>query len=491
MNEIQKSIIQGSNLFGYDLSNELPKDTDNKNIWISPFCISSCFSLIYPGSDGNTAVEIANVMGYPTSSPSDEVAIQTIDLESSILDTYSSDKSGDSPIVLISNKIYVSYDISLQQDFIDTLNFNTDNGTFIEYDFNFAADDAPTIINDWVRGSTLGKIDKIVEDDISDVKLMALNAIYVKAQWESVFEEANTQKAPFYAAPVGNNIIGAVNLMYQDGYFPYYEDGNYQYLELRFSDSSMFVLFALPFTTDAVTLTSTSINHVLDNLQDKNVNIWLPKMKIEEKYFLGEPLQNMGMIDTFSELANFKQMTVGGGLYISRVIHKAMIELDETGVIAAAVTEIDFEDEDEYIPDEEEKIEFRADHPFQMFIIDGAYDNLILFMGEIDDPGFDSSVDMTELENSERYTYQEGKAENELVENINNGRIGNLFDMGELRNRGQHDPYIQQMAMEQDEVNENEGVMTMDFTSIVAVLIVMMFCGLTMCCCVSDAKTIK
>eukprot|EP01083_Nonionella_stella_P242399 845554_1 len=122
-------LIDGSNTFGYDLSNKLFTDVST-NIWISPICITSCFALIYPGSHGETQTQIANVMGYPTgpSVHASDITQQFLTLQSSIETTYdgiTSNSYDDDPpsveYIAIANKIYSSRLLTLKPPYIDAL----------------------------------------------------------------------------------------------------------------------------------------------------------------------------------------------------------------------------------------------------------------------------------------------------------------------------------------------------------------------------------
>ena len=112
----------------------------------------------------------------------------------------------------------------------------------------------------------------------------------------------------------------------------------------------------------------------------------LPKISIEAQYGLNDPLKNLGIIDAFQGgSANFSGINGGNNLFIDVVIHKTMIEMDEKGLVAAAVTLIGIGESAPVTPPV--PVLFKADHPFQMFIIDGEHDNTILFMGLVNNPG--------------------------------------------------------------------------------------------------------
>ena len=194
--------------------------------------------------------------------------------------------------------------------------------------------------------------------------------------------------------------VSECHLMHQTGDFAYYSNGEYQFLKFSFSDSAeLYVLFALPITDTLITDKSV-IDDALKKLESTYVALALPKLSIEASYTLNEPLMDLGITDAFTSNADFSAMAENQKLKIDQVIHKTMVKMDENGLVAAAVTIIDMMDG---AIDEEElpiPILFKADHPFQMFIIDGDHDNAILFMGDVNKPGIPKGSDVPKYNES-------------------------------------------------------------------------------------------
>ena len=165
-NDLQSTLIDGNSRFGHDVSSTVFEDAST-NIWISPFSITSCFSLIYPGSGGQTQSEIAEIMGYPTDSSTDEVAQEYFTLQSSIESMYDGSRIGEHSarrtMIGIANKIFSAHDLVLKQSYIDAL---SDGGeSFIDAEFDFAAQNATILINEWVNDNTNGLIEEILPED--------------------------------------------------------------------------------------------------------------------------------------------------------------------------------------------------------------------------------------------------------------------------------------------------------------------------------------
>jgi len=384
-------LVGGSNEFGYDLAKNLHNHDKSSNLWLSPFCISSCFSLVYPGSRGKTQSQISNVMGYPTDNSFD-VTKQFFALQSLIESTYSGPSENDDrwarkkSIVGIANKIYASKSLTLKQEYVDALDDGRES--FIESDFDFEADDAVTIINQWVNKSTNGLIDSIVDQVNPDWRLVALNAIYLNGTFQSQFKKHMTSSNAFYSDTSRTEKVADCHLMHQIKNFDYFSDGRHQFLKFPFSDSEdLFVLFALPIADNSGFISDKQvIDDVLTKLESTYIALALPKLSIETSYDLNKPLMELGIKDAFTSNADFSGMSETEKLQIDQVIHKTMVEMDENGLVAAAVTMIAMM-KMSMMMDKPTPILFKADHPFQLFIIDGEHNNAILFMGNVNEPG--------------------------------------------------------------------------------------------------------
>jgi len=371
--------------------------------------------LVYPGSGGQTESEIAEIMGYPTDSTSKDVTNAFLELQSSIESTYDGSKMGNysrSPrnsVIGIANKIYAAKDLMLKQSYINTLTANGDSeeDSFIDSNFDFASDDATQSINDWVNDNTNGLIEEIIDEntDISHWKLAALNAIYLNATFKLQFESYFTSKNSFFDSVARTNAVADCHLMHQKDYFDYFEDGKYQFLKFQFVDNTdLFALFVLPIdphtetTKNGLITDYNVISNAISNLESRYIALALPKLSIEASYQLKEPLTLMGMEDAFGSDADFSGMS-NESLFIDSVIHKTMVEMDENGLVAAAVTMIGMVKMSMPITTEPPPTLFKADHSFQMFIVDGEHENTVLFMGQINNPGIP--------EDAEEPTYDE------------------------------------------------------------------------------------
>jgi serpin B len=114
-----------------------------------------------------------------------------------------------------------------------------------------------------------------------------------------------------------------------------------------------------------------------------NVLIQLPKFKYGFKALLNDPLINLGLGIAFTESADFSNITPGGGIFISRVIHQTFIDVNEEGTEAAAATIVEMLESS--VPSG--PTPFRADRPF-LYVIRENSTGALLFMGKVGKPEY-------------------------------------------------------------------------------------------------------
>ncbi len=201
--------------------------------------------------------------------------------------------------------------------------------------------------------------------------------------WETKFKEANTNDAPFTLFS-GKKV--EVPLMYQKGDFKYLEREDLQVVELPYKGDEISMLVLLPKKVDGLPELEKSLT--LDNLQNwlprrkREVLVYLPKFKLTLQFALAGVLKSMGMTDAFSiPHADFSGITGRKELFISAVIHKAFVDVNEEGTEAAAATAIGMET----TSIKPQPPVFRADHPF-IFMIRDNNSGSILFIGRVANP---------------------------------------------------------------------------------------------------------
>ena len=244
-------------------------------------------------------------------------------------------------------------------------------------------------VNNWCSNKTHGKINSILNDLSPETVMIILNAVYFKGEWISLFEEDFTRDLPFYN--FGKN-EKKVPTMTQIEYFSYYEDKKVQAIRLRFTKDFMSAIIILPAEGTDInkyinTLSSSNEEYrkILKELSFAKVHLQLPKFELYFSDNLNQILIDLGMYNAFnSELADFSGLRKDGGLFISRVIHKTYLKVNEQGTEAAAVTAIAMDGA--AFPGEEKIYDLKVNRPF-LFLLQNSelpegYD--LVFMSKIE-----------------------------------------------------------------------------------------------------------
>ena len=195
-------------------------------------------------------------------------------------------------------------------------------------------------VNSWCDKKTHGKINKII-DDITGVLMILINAIYFKGIWKHTFDKKLTQKNSFLNF---NKSEKKVDFMNMSNNFNYFDNGNVQAIELDYQKDNLTALIILPQTEKDINnylknFTSTTYNEISQGLFNQQVRLSLPKFEIKYETDLKNILISMGMKEAFGS-ADFSVMRKEKDIFISRVIHKTFIKVDEQGTEAAAVTAV-------------------------------------------------------------------------------------------------------------------------------------------------------
>eukprot|EP00579_Thalassiosira_antarctica_P017117 CAMPEP_0201945886 /NCGR_PEP_ID=MMETSP0903-20130614/54133_1 /ASSEMBLY_ACC=CAM_ASM_000552 /TAXON_ID=420261 /ORGANISM="Thalassiosira antarctica, Strain CCMP982" /LENGTH=540 /DNA_ID=CAMNT_0048488967 /DNA_START=521 /DNA_END=2139 /DNA_ORIENTATION=- len=290
------------------------------------------------------------------------------------------------PLLQIANSVWFDDNDTLNEEYESVV------GNYA-MQIDFQADDSPVIVNDWVNDSTNGLIDSIVPEDtpLSPYVLIAINSIYLKARWQEQFKESKTNLDSFYGSSSRTSQVSEAHFMNMVDYFDYSHKAlpGYQVIDLPFASSQMSMIFVLPMSDDSETVLSADLLSILDNLQSTRVALSVPKFKFESQYddILKTAIIQTGIVAPFSggSLCGLFEANGCGSLFIDKVIQKTVIDVNEEGVEAAAVTAAmamptSLGPDDPNVP-----ILMILDHPFQFFIYDHD-EELVLFEGRLGAP---------------------------------------------------------------------------------------------------------
>jgi serpin B len=247
-------------------------------------------------------------------------------------------------------------------------------------DFDKSPAQASRVINEWVSDKTKGQITDSVNNLPANTRLLVTSAVYLKADWLSKFLTSDTQDVAFF---ISKDKKVRIPTMCQQTTFRFYENVELQLLELPYQDSQLAMIVLLPKSMDPLdafeqTLTLANLNIWLEQAKPQEIKVLLPKFQITSQFDLKQHMMHLGMKKSFlmPDLSGMSPIDI----ILSDIKHDAKIEVNESGTVAAAVTEESFTT----CIQEKAKI-FCANHPFVFMIRDVATGS-IFFIGRVVNP---------------------------------------------------------------------------------------------------------
>jgi len=367
---MEKKVNQ-DNDFAFDLLKKTITSSGETNVFISPLSVSIALGMARNGANGQTKSEM-------------ETALKMSGIPSNDINDYYRLMQTSLPAVDPTTKLSIANSLWYKSGFpvkADYLKVNSDYfGAYIKA-LDFKKIWAVDTINNWCAKKTNNLIKKPLDQIPEDAVMYLVNAIYFKGIWRKHFDKKNTKEADF-TTEAGNKI--KVNMMYQKDTFAYAVDNYAQYLDMPYGNKAFSMTVMLPLdgkTTDDVlnNMNAVDWNDLLKRMSNKEVEVYMPRFKNQNKFILNEPLKNMGMKTAFTVNADFRNIA-DTDLMISRVIHDTYIELTEEGTEAAAVTIIEIMTTS--MPVEPPVIPvFRVNKPF-VYVIREKSTGVILFAGK-------------------------------------------------------------------------------------------------------------
>lgn len=367
--KIDSQIIARNNEFSFDLLRQINETDVNGNLFLSPLSISTALTMTYNGAAGNTLADMERGLRYQGFSK--EMVNETYQNLLPFLSQV--DKEVD---LTINNSIWYRIGEAIQEAFIAT-NKQVFDAEVQELDFSDPK--SADVINQWIDEATEGKIDKMIEPPIpATVVMYLINAVYFKGDWTTPFEKDNTKESDF------TDITGSRQRIDMMGYYgdvAFGQGDGYKAVRLPYGKEKVAMYLLLP--TDGKNINDWITDMNAERFADiresistqEKVDLKIPKFKMEYGIKeLNSELIAMGMELPFDPAADFSG--IRGGLFISQVLHKAVIEVNEEGSEAAGVTVV--------VMDESaaaEPLTFIADRPF-LFLIAEEDTGSILFLGK-------------------------------------------------------------------------------------------------------------
>ncbi len=373
--KVDPKLIEANNQFGFALLQELREADAQKNLLISPASITLALAMAYNGAEGETGRAMAKAMSLE--------GMDKETLNQAVVDLRQSLQNIDPKVELtIASSLWARMGVTFKQSFLDTSRRTFGAQVSV---LDFADPTAPEAINRWVDASTKGKIKKMVDKIRHNSVMFLLNAIYFNGKWQKPFDKELTQPKPFHLA---NGEQKPVPMMRQSGSFRYLKGANFQMVSLPYGGGRMSMVVVLP--DEGVSLSdwlesldARSWKEWTSSLRMSEGDLEMPRFKMDYDKTLNDALKSLGMGVAFTEEADLTGMREQRDLYLQKVHHKAVVEVNEEGTEAAAVTSVQVGVTSVAPP--RERFRMIVDRPFFFAIRDGNT-GVVLFMGAVYEP---------------------------------------------------------------------------------------------------------
>jgi serpin B len=406
--------------FAFDLYRQLAKANPGTNLFLSPYSVSSALTMAAEGARGQTAAEMGKVLGYPEAARQLGAEARLLPWNMAMIHQQMAKHHAlfrskpDSPyLISVANALYGEKTYPFAPSFIDTMATFYGSDVVRLVDFKNTAEASRQQMNAWVEQQTRERIKNLVPARAvkPSTRLVIINAIYFNGDWATPFDERSVREEDFHA----NSQKTTVPMMHAHKlkggrYAAFNADGSlfvtpehrsqgatkeslypgrggFQIAELPYKGGSLAMVLVVPQDVDGLTaiekeLTAARLRAWLGKLDERVMNVGLPKFGIESSYEMSDPLRELGMRQAMNpDDADFSGMSADGsrGFAISQVLHKAFVKVTEQGTEAAAATAVvgaPGRVSSEFIP------AVRADRPFLFAICDRGT-GTILFLGRL------------------------------------------------------------------------------------------------------------
>lgn len=374
------SLARNNASFALDLGRAL--QSSDHNLVYSPFSISTALAMTYAGARTTTEEAMAEAMRFELPQARLHPAFNAVDLELRKRARDSGGTEGGGFRLHTANAIW-SQSFRIEPPFLKVLGEHY--GAHVRLANFDSAEEGADLINKWVSHHTEGKISNLLASvPMGGTEYVLVNAIYFDAAWRTPFEERATKPGTFRR---GDATSVTVPMMRGTQETRYGAGDGWEAVEIPYAGTpvSMFLVLPAEGTADAFleSLDGAALEEIIASMQERSVDITMPKFSFRSSPLLEQPLSELGMEIAFDPGADFSGITGNRGIYIDDVIHQAFIGVDEAGTEAAAATAVVLASAGVGIFHEPAAIVL--DRPFFFFISDGPT-GALLFAGRVNDP---------------------------------------------------------------------------------------------------------
>ncbi len=373
-------LVEADAGFSIELFKAIHANETNENIFISPLSVSMALGMTMNGATGNTLFEMQNTLGYADMTQ-DEINKGYRSLKRQLED------ADDQVEFKVANSVWSKEDFTINDEFVTTVKKYFDAETA---SLDFSDPNTIEVINNWVSDNTNERITNII-DSIDPLDVMFLiNAVYFNGSWKYEFDPESTQSNHFY---VSQNDVIEIDMMSQKNFAGYYISDDITLLELPYGEEAFSMLFIKPSQLEL------SIDELIDNNFTKEslaewqskitrdtVNYYIPKLEMDYKRAMVPDLQTLGMQQVFTEGAAELDNLFDdiNNIFVSSVLHKTFLKMDEEGTEAAGVTAVTVSVES-VGPPQPPTIMFNQPY---LLLLKEKSTGAILFIGKIGRPEF-------------------------------------------------------------------------------------------------------
>lgn len=371
IDSIDPKVVEANTDFGINLFHEIRKSDQDKNLFISPFSVSIALSMTLNGAAGETETAMVDTLQLQ------DIETEAINPNYALLQQ-TLEMTDPKVTLTIANSLWSNQNFTFNPEFLNR------NNLFFDAEISsldFTDPNSVDTINQWVNTNTEGNIPTILDRISSDEVLFLINAIYFKGSWQTEFDPAKTRDGDFH---LSDGTTKQVPMMVREGNYPFSYSKDFKAISLPYGEGKIGMYIFLPSPDSNLSAFLDSLNtenweNWISQFHERKIWIQVPKFKLEYRSDLSDVLKALGMGTAFDKnRADFSRMSSDGDLYISRVDHKAVVEVNEEGTEAAAVTNVG-------IAVTSLPPQFIANRPF-FFAIRDNETKTVLFMGTVLDP---------------------------------------------------------------------------------------------------------
>lgn len=381
--QLDETFIDGTTRFSVKLLQRVSKSAnENSNYMISPISVQMALAMAANGADNDTRAELERLLCGEIYEEGDIIKCGTMEMHLEELNAYLNayvKQLAESQDVIFENANAIwmhnnQSELSINEDFLKRISGFSAECFEAPFDESTVTD-----INNWVNYHTRGMIPILLEEIPDSVVMYLINAIVFDGEWKEQFEENRIDhEFVFHNADGSEQTVTGMRAeegtyLESDGatgFVKYYKGGKFGFAALLPEEGMTPEEYIAGLNPD-------DFARIFEEKTNQSVNVTIPKFSSDYDTELSEVLQALGVKEAFQPSADFSQMgnTKTGALYISRVLHKTHIEVDEKGTKAAAVTAVEMKN-DACMPQEMVIL----DRPFVYAIMD-METNLPVFIG--------------------------------------------------------------------------------------------------------------